>query len=1038
MAKAIPGQRVSFWRVERGRWLQVLIGVPLLVEVSLSRVSSTWTRMRGLLAVLYCWLALGCSGGDAPGASAGPKQLGQRCEKTEECASRLCVRLDDSGGICSKACESAQSCPTSDNWDCLGAPGQSFSVCACLPLADHEVCGDGLDNDCNGSVDDCQVCSGVPVPTDHHENCGSCGVACRADQVCDGKACGCPESAPEECGGKCTSVLTDAVNCGQCGSACSLGQTCERGECICDDFVKNDFCPGSGCLDLATDASNCGSCGNACTLGQTCSGGDCVCPADGPRDFCEDVGCVDLKSDPKNCGTCGNTCDTGQSCAAGKCACPTGQSTCDGSCVDLATDEQNCGECGAVCPIGQACAGGVCGCNAATTTACGDDCADLSNDVDNCGTCGNACADGEQCAGQCQCQSGVYCGSSCMPEGDEQNCGACGNACSASQYCNGGRCECQGFGLTKCGDACYDVYNDALHCGSCGRACRSGEQCVSGDCQCSYGETFCAAAGKCVPLATDATNCGSCGNACNPTESCTSGVCACPQSGQKYCAAQGKCVDVQFDAGHCGSCETKCKTSEVCNFGTCDCAGSTEEYCSAAKSCVDVWTSNQHCGACDAACPAGTQCSFGSCRCPVSGETLCGSTCVDLQTSKTSCGRCDNACSGGQVCQSGQCRCPNPSVGSPVRLTNNSLVDTGAVAAWDGTHIGVAYLRQIATGSLYYNLRFALLNPDGTVFKDIALTSYLDGEFRAAAFGFSGGSNATTDRPGLTWNGAEYAVVWVDYDGNKSVQQNVKLVRISAAGVPTAAVTVVPGEEVSSSYGPSVVWSVPYAGYLVSGYSGWPQQTAYLKRVGAQGTALEQFNGFTTLGSCPGSSVAVSPSGAAAVSCRSAFGAIGFFNPDGSRTRPSGDLSGGAFMTADPDTFWDGTTFDTALLYASADVRLLRDGRKATVPYIDLLGYDSSAGRSAFSTVWQGGGVLALSVVQSKSLQLRRFRIPTDLNAGATSLHDPVTVLATPNVVNTTELAAAGPNKLLAIWQDDRWDSLGELYAAPIDAKGCP
>jgi hypothetical protein len=1007
------------------------------VEVLLSRASKTGVVVQSLAALLYCLLALSCSSGGGNAApSGGSKQLGERCEKTEECASLLCVRLDESSGVCSKACDTAQACPASDNWDCLGVPGQALSVCACLPLADHEVCGDGLDNDCNGLVDDCQRCDGAPVPIDDHENCGACGKACRADQACSSKECGCPKATPDECGDKCTSLDTDALNCGKCGTQCALGQACQKGECVCDDFVKPDYCEGVGCLDLSSDNSNCGSCENSCDLGRSCSSGKCVCPAGGPQGFCPDVGCLDLATDAKNCGSCGNACDAGQSCVAGKCACPAGQSTCDGTCVDLATDEQNCGECGVSCPMGQACVSGACGCNGASITACGEACADLGNDLDNCGTCGNACADGEHCNGKCECASGVYCGSSCMAANDEQNCGACGNVCPASQYCASGRCECQGFGLTKCGEACYDLSSDDQHCGSCKLACRSGEQCVGGDCQCPFGQSYCEAAGKCVPLATDVANCGSCGNTCNPTETCSSGVCACPQNGQKYCAAQGKCVDIQSDATHCGSCETKCRATEVCAYGSCDCSGGTQEYCTTAKACVDLWTSNQNCGTCDKACPAGTQCSYGSCACPVAGQTLCTSTCFDLQTNAANCGSCGNACTGGKSCITGQCRCQNPSVGTAVRLTDNALVDTAAVAAWDGTHVGVAYFSQITANGTRYNLRFALLNPDGTLFKDVALTSYLDAEVKAAGFSDSGGSTATDDRPAIVWNGSEYGVLWRDYDSTmpNATWYSMKLVRISAAGVPSAVVTVLSGAELESSNGPSVAWSVPYGGYIISGFgSDSSYARTFIRRVGALGTTLGPLNGYYNY-ICRHSSLAVSPLGAAAVSCDSIFGSVGFFNPDGSRTREPVTLSL-SFMSAETETIWDGTKFGTTYMSDSGWIRLWPDGRTDPTPWIELLPYDS-AGRTSFSTAWLGAS-LALATVQKGTYQLRRFAIPDDPNGSARSLHDPITVVPTANVINKPEVVAAGAGQLLAIWQDNRFGATGELYAAPVDLKGC-
>lgn len=385
----------------------------------------------------------------------------------------------------------------------------------------------------------------------------------------------------------------------------------------------------------------------------------------------------------------------------------------------------------------------------------------------------------------------------------------------------------------------------------------------------------------------------------------------------------------------------------------------------------------------------------------------------------------------------GQCRCQNPSVGTAVRLTDNPLVDTAAVAAWDGTHVGVAYFRQIAANGTYYNLRFALLNPDGTLFKDMALTNYLDGEVKAAGVSSSGGSTATDDRPAVVWNGSEYGVLWRDYDSAmpNANWYSMKLVRISAAGVPSAVVTVLPGAEVQSSYGPSIAWSVPYGGYIISGFdNNFSEPRAFIRRVGALGTALESRNGYGNY-HCRHSSLAVSPLGAASVSCDSPSGAVGFFNPDGSRTREPVTLTS-SFISDETETVWDGTKFGTMYMSDSGWIRLNPDGRTAPTPWIELLPYDSNAGRTSFSTAWLGAS-LALATVQKSTYQLRRFAIPDDPNGSAKGLHDPITVVSTANVINRPEVVAAGASKLLAIWQDDRWGATGELYAAPVDLKGC-
>jgi hypothetical protein len=145
-------------------------------------------------------------------------------------------------------------------------------------------------------------------------------------------------------------------------------------------------------------------------------------------------------------------------------------------------------------------------------------------------------------------------------------------------------------------------------------------------------------------------------------------------------------------------------------------------------------------------------------------------------------------------------------------------------------------------------------------------------------------------------------------------------------------------------------------------------------------------------------------------------------------------------LTGEPETAWYGATFATTFMFDGGgfggEIRFVPDGRTAPIPWIELLPYDSAAGRTAFSTAWLGAS-LALGTVQKKTYLLRRFGIPSDPNASASSLHDPVSIVSTANVINKPEIVSAGAGKLLAIWQDDRWGAVGELYAAPIDLKGC-
>ncbi len=73
---------------------------------------------------------------------------------------------------------------------------------------------------------------------------------------------GCPAaSAPDACGGVCTSLLDDRDNCGSCGNACSSSLACAQAQCACPGSGAS--CDGS-CVDLETDPDHCGSCSNAC------------------------------------------------------------------------------------------------------------------------------------------------------------------------------------------------------------------------------------------------------------------------------------------------------------------------------------------------------------------------------------------------------------------------------------------------------------------------------------------------------------------------------------------------------------------------------------------------------------------------------------------------------------------------------------------------------------------------------------------------------------------------------------------------------
>lgn len=985
--------------------------------------SSRWACVAWIALAFV--VALGCSDDPGPRVALGEGAFAARCVKTEDCATGLCVRADAAGGICTKGCQGDRDCPASDNWACLYSSAAMIEVCACRKLSDVEICSDGVDNDCNGKVDDCLVCSGRQVPATDPSNCGLCGNVCGVGKSCNGAGCVCPAAIPDDCG---------------------------------------------NCTDLASDPRNCGACANICTLGRACAAGTCSCPAGGPQDFCESAGCVDRKTDRNNCGTCGKACATDRVCVDGACVCPTGQVECDGACVDTQTSAQHCGGCGRACSATLACRGGACGCTNFGLMVCGDQCADIATDVRHCGACDQPCGPGERCAsGSCRCDSALVCDGTCVAVGDNANCGACGMACPTGQYCMAGTCACQGAGLTRCGAACLDTFRDPANCGQCGRACRTGETCSLGscvcpsgqtyceaagrcaslttdvancgtcgracrpgetcslgNCVCPSGQTYCEAAGRCVTLTTDVANCGVCGRACSPTQICSASTCRCPTTGQQFCATTNACVDTMATPAHCGACDRACNPTEVCQSGICRCSVSSMTYCASQSACVDYLSNNQHCGACDRACPSGTQCSFGMCVCNQSGFTLCGSSCYDLQNDATHCGSCTNDCVGSYVCMAGQCKCPAPITGTPVRVTNNAVDDLRVSAAWDGTHVGVAYVRVNSTSST--NLRLALLNADGTVASDVSLA---DTPGMGSLIG-----------PELVWSGSEYAVLWYESGG-------FRLLRLDAAGAAKGAVVTIPN---TTSFGSpqqiAIAWSSSYAGYALAYRA---SLTLVFRLLGADGTAPPPENSVTTSATAPSSHplrLAVAPDGTWGVAYGGLSNAsLAVFNADGSRTLAPQTLSSNVDFGSSrhPTLVHDGTTWVTAWISSSTPRGVfVNRGQQANGPTIAAS--VTSPNNINEAVLAMANGSLAVGWVQGGSsgssyqFRMQRFAIPATGTSALTSIHSAVDVLPTFNLngLGNVALVAAGANGLVGIWADDRWGTAREIYAAPINIMSCP
>ena len=201
-------------------------------------------------------------------------------------------------------------------------------------------------------------CGGAGAPCDT----GKKGVCASGVTQCDAGMLHCVPLAagePERCDGldnDCDGVVDNGAGCdrpqdicvnGECVPRCTLGQ-----EFACSDGLQCD--PDAGiCLDPACS-------GVSCPADQVCRGGRCVTACDGivcPHGIrCRDGACVDPCS--------GKSCPAGQVCAGGlcrpgcsacggvSCAAPLACDAASGACVDPS--------CPSGCPAGQYCDGGAC------------------------------------------------------------------------------------------------------------------------------------------------------------------------------------------------------------------------------------------------------------------------------------------------------------------------------------------------------------------------------------------------------------------------------------------------------------------------------------------------------------------------------------------------------------------------------------------------------------------------------------------------------------------------------------------------------
>jgi hypothetical protein len=635
------------------------------------------------------------------------------CASGGECADTtggqgVCLDYGDEGAFCGGACTGDSDCPWGfsclttvtvdgiDTLQCVADAGvcpcteksvaaalftpceatNDFGSCAgkrvckvdglsaCDALTPAEETCNGIDDDCDGEIDEPSLVDGDYVNL------------CKDENPCTEDKCQGPDG--------CEHVALDGIECAD-GNPCTIADNCQEGVCVgtavdCDDDnpCTDDSCDEGGGCGYTPNANKCDD-QDPCTVADLCEESQCVgvlvacdcqddddCESLEDGDLCNGTLYCDLSALPYSCAieagtevTCPAPEGADKACLLALCNPITG-----GCSLVSANEGAPCTDKDA-CTIGDTCQEGTCASGATANCNDGNPCSDDSCDIalgcqhiHNAAPCsdGNVCTVGDLCeVGECVAGDVLLCDDDnpCTADGCDLDTGCShvttpgpcddGNACTTGDGCSEGKCI--AAGILDCDD------ENPCTADSC--------QLIAG-CQHSATDGFCDDKDPCT--LGDFCEDGSCvaGEAltCNDQNPCTDD--ACTLDGCEFKPNDGDCDD-----------SNECTVNDGCKNGTCgfgallncnDDSLCTTDSCDPVQGCLHLLNTSP----CDDdnLCTTGDHCQLGECL--GGGALNCNDTnsCTDdscapaigcqFQPNSATCSD-GNACTEEGKCENGWC-----------------------------------------------------------------------------------------------------------------------------------------------------------------------------------------------------------------------------------------------------------------------------------------------------------------------------------------------------------------------------------------------